>query len=422
MLCESRLWSMTYCSDQDRLDPLPPVIEPPRRSVKAGSELAAATLLQASPGQPSRNGHSILSRVPQNQRPSQASAQIQPQAFSPPQDLHSQSPHPDRHISPEMEIPGQAFSGGEVPFLVPSFCQSICQNYSDLHIGGDQVLPLLAHNGEVLPCSDNQANGPFLHSCDVLPAAEDSPPDRATEDGLLRPLQWGSGSGSSRWRAGSGRDRSVLLQGLEGPLSNSLLNRYLENKILDLYQQYMLENMAHDGGYVEGLPCPLLASELILTSLDQITLQLSREGHLEAGRAKDMVLSCLLRVASGLQSSEISTPLLQISTDLQLPTDTATGAAASGATATSTATGAAASGAAATSTATGAAASGAAASGAAASGAAASGATASGAAASGAAASGATATSTSTVAIIADAAKPQGPLSSTIDSQLKNII
>ncbi|KAM9447337.1 TLR adapter interacting with SLC15A4 on the lysosome [Salvelinus alpinus] len=327
MLCESRLWSMTYCSDQDRLDPLPPVIEPPRRSVKAGSEPAAATLLQASPGQPSRNDHSILSRVPQNQRPSQASAQIQPQAFSPPQDLHSQRPHPDRHISPEMEIPGQACSGGEVPFLVPSFCQSICQNYSDLHIGGDQVLPLSAHNGEVLPCSDNQANGPFLYSCDVPPAAEDS---------LLHPLQWGSGSESSRWRAGSGRDRSVLLQGLEGPLSNSLLNRYLENKILDLYQQYMLENMAHDGGCGEGLPCPLLASELILTSLDQITLQLSREGHLEAGRAKDMVLSCLLRVASGLQSSEISTPLLQISMDLQLPTDTATGAAATGATATST--------------------------------------------------------------------------------------
>ncbi|XP_045563351.1 uncharacterized protein [Salmo salar] len=406
MLCESRLWSMTYCSEQDRLDPLPPVIEPPRRSVKAGSELAAATLLQASPGQPSRNGQSILSRVPQNQRPSQASAQIQPQAFSPPQDLHSQSPHPDRHISPEMEIPGQACSGGEVPFLVPSFCQSICQNYSDLHIGGDQVLPLLAHDGEVLPCSDNQANGPFLHSCDVPPAAEDSPPDRATEDGLLRPLQWGSGLGSSRWRAGSGRDRSVLLQGLEGPLSNSLLNRYLENKILDLYQQYMLENMAHDGGYVEGLPCSLLASELILTSLDQITLQLSREGHLEAGRAKDMVLSCLLRVASGLQSSEISTPLLQISTDLQLPTDTATGAAASGATAsgataTSTATGAAASGVTARSTASGATASGATARSTA-TGAAASGATASGATArstaTGAAASGATATSTSTVA------------------------
>uniref|UniRef100_A0A8C7LQN5 Uncharacterized protein n=1 Tax=Oncorhynchus mykiss TaxID=8022 RepID=A0A8C7LQN5_ONCMY len=245
MLCESRLWSMTYCSDQDRLDPLPPIIEPPRMSVKAGSEPTAATLVQAYPGQPSRNG------VLQSQRPSQASAQIQPQALSPPRDLHSQRPHPDRHISPEMEIPGQACSGGEVPFLVPSFCQSICQNYSDLHMGGTRCC-LSAHNGEVLRCSDNQANIPVTST---------------------------------------------------------------------------------------GLPCPLLASELILTSLDQITLQLSREGHLEAGRAKDM-------------SSEISTPLLQISMDLA--TSTTTDAAASGASATSTATGASA-----TSTTTGAAASGA---------------------------------------------------------------
>ncbi|XP_045068076.1 TLR adapter interacting with SLC15A4 on the lysosome [Coregonus clupeaformis] len=337
MLCESILWSMTYCSDQERLDPLLPVIEPPKSSVRAGSQPVKAALLstlQASPGQPSRNGHSILPRVPQNQRPSRVSAQIQPQASSPTQALHSQRPHPGRHISPEMEIPGQAHSGGEVPFLVPSSCQSICQNYSDLHIGGDQVLPLSDNDGELLPCSDTQADGPFLFSCDVLPATDDSPPDRASEDRPLCPLQRGSGLGSSRWRAGSGRDRSFLLQGCEGPLSNSLLNRYLEHKLLDLYQQYMLESMAREGGCSEGFPSHLLASELLLTSLDQITLQLSREGHLEAGRAKDMVLSCLLRVASGLQSSEISTPLLQISIDLQLPTATATAAATAAATVT----------------------------------------------------------------------------------------
>uniref|UniRef100_A0A4W5MHN6 Uncharacterized protein n=1 Tax=Hucho hucho TaxID=62062 RepID=A0A4W5MHN6_9TELE len=331
MLCESILWSMTYCSNQERLDPLPPVIEPPTSSVRAGSQpVKAAPLftLQASPGQQSRKGHYILPRVAQDQRPSWVSAQIQPQGSSPQQALHSQRPHPGRHISPEVEIPGQARSGGDVPFLVPSSCQSICQNYSDLHIGGDQVLPLSDHDGELLPCSDTQADGPFLYSCDVLPAADYSPPDRASEDRPLRPLQGGSGLGSSRWRAGSGRDRSFLLQGCEGPLSNSLLNRYLEHKLLDLYQQYMLESMAREGGCSEGFPSHLLASELLLTSLDQITLQLSREGHLEAGRAKDMVLSCLLRVASGLQSSEISTPLLQISTDLQLPTATAAAATA----------------------------------------------------------------------------------------------
>ncbi|XP_021434416.1 protein CXorf21 [Oncorhynchus mykiss] len=331
MLCESILWSMTYCSDQESLDPLPPVIEPPTSSVRAGSQpVKAAPLftLQASPDQPSRKGHSILPRVAQDERPYRVSAQIQPQGSSLQQALHSQRPHPGRHISPEMEIPGQARSGGDVPFLVPSSCQSICQNYSDLHIGGDQVLPLSDHDGELLPCSDTLADGPFLYSCDVLPAADDSPPDRASEDRPLHPLQVGSGLGSSRWRAGSGRDRSFLLQGCEGPLSNSLLNRYLEHKLLDLYQQYMLESMAREGGCNEGFPSHLLASELLLTSLDQITLQLSREGHLEAGRAKDMVLSCLLRVASGLQSSEISTPLLQISTDLQLSTATTAAATA----------------------------------------------------------------------------------------------
>lgn len=78
-----------------------------------------------------------------------------------------------------------------------------------------------------------------------------------------------------------------------------------------------MENMARDGvpGSDSNPICPLLGSELVLTSLDQITLQLSREGNLEAGLAKDMVLSCLLRVAGDMQSSELSTPCLQISNE-----------------------------------------------------------------------------------------------------------
>ncbi|XP_061648737.1 TLR adapter interacting with SLC15A4 on the lysosome [Phyllopteryx taeniolatus] len=198
-------------------------------------------------------------------------------------------------------------SGGDATFLVPSFCQSICQNYSDLHIGGDQVLPLSADSGEQVRV-DAQAAGPFLQSCDVPPPGEDSPPRRAAQVGLLPPLR----GGSNHWRQGSGRDRSFLLQGREGPYTNSLLNGYLEQKLLDLYQQYMMENMARNSGPV----CSLLGSEMVLTSLDQITLQLSRDGNLEAGVAKDMVLSCLLRVAGEVESSEISTPFLQISSDV----------------------------------------------------------------------------------------------------------
>ncbi|KAL0963470.1 hypothetical protein UPYG_G00306840 [Umbra pygmaea] len=299
MLCESQLWSIMFCRDPDRLDPSQSVTEPHERNITAGSQTAAAPLcstLQASTSQLSKKGYSILPRVPQNQRPSSVNAQIQPRASRPAQPLPSHRPHPSRHISPEMEIPGQGRPDGEVPFLVPSSCQSICQNYSDLHIGGDQVLPLSAQNGELLLCSDTQADGPFLYSCDVPSALEEPPPDPASEDVCLCPLR--GRTGSSRHRAGSGRVRSFLLQGREGPLSNSLLNQYLEHKLLDLYQQYMLERMSQEGGGTD----PLLGSELIMTSLDQITLQLSREGHLEVGRAKDVVLSCFLRVASDLQS------------------------------------------------------------------------------------------------------------------------
>lgn len=209
----------------------------------------------------------------------------------------------------KIQIPAQSCSSVDAPFLVPSSCQSICQKYSDLQIGGEQVLPISDNDGP--------AEGPFLQSCDVLPAVVDSPPGQMTHAPLVH---LGRG-GSNRWRNSSNRDRSFVFHEREGPFSNSLLNRYLEQKLLDLYQQYMMENIAREadlGGSHPSAMCPLLGSELVLTSLDQITLQLSREGNLEAGLAKDMVLSCLLRVAGDKQSSEISTPLLQISSREQL--------------------------------------------------------------------------------------------------------
>uniref|UniRef100_A0A3Q2VB32 TLR adaptor interacting with endolysosomal SLC15A4 n=1 Tax=Haplochromis burtoni TaxID=8153 RepID=A0A3Q2VB32_HAPBU len=229
--------------------------------------------------------------------------------------VHHNSPEQITTDNRRASIPAQAHSGGDTPFLVPSFCQSFCKNYSDLHIAGDQVLPLSANNCELRVCANVPDVGPFIQSCDVPPAVEDSLQGHEARDGMLFPLR----GGSNRWRLGSGRDRSFLLQGHEGPFSNSLLNHYLEQKLLDLYQQYMMENMAREGAPGSDSDasaiCPLLGSELVLTSLDQITLQLSREGNMEAGLAKDMVLSCFLRVAGDMQSSEISTPFLQISNE-----------------------------------------------------------------------------------------------------------
>lgn len=297
MLCEGRLLSMSYLWE---LDPLPAqkVLHSVCRLPGADADLAPASSTHAPLVR-----HSSLEQTDCEDEAGELS-------ISPLQswELH-RAPPGDRHISPEIEIPAQACSGRDSPFLVPSFCQSICQNYSDLHIGGDQVLPLSANDGELRPCADSQAAGPFLQSCDVLPAVEESLPGQAPQGGLQHQLR----GSLNRWRQGSGRDRSFLFQEREGPFSNSLLNHYLEQKLMDLYQQYMMENMARDGD--SGPMCPLLGSELVLTSLDQITLQLSREGNLEAGLAKDMVLSCLLRVAGDKQSCEISTPLLQISSE-----------------------------------------------------------------------------------------------------------
>lgn len=298
MLCEARLLSMTY-GELWELDPLPSQQAPQSAS---GLSRAAMSLMQGS------------TRL-QSSSPKQAGC---PDNRSASEELFNSSPQPvapdravlGRHISPKIEIPVQACSDGDSAFLVPSFCQSICQNYSDLQIGGEHVLPLSANDGELRVCTDAQAVGPFLQSCDVPSAVEDSPPAQTSHGDLQHQLR----GGSNRWRPGSIRDRSFLFQDREGPFSNSLLNRYLEQKLMDLYQQYMMENIARDGDSQQGPICPLLGSELVLTSIDQLTLQLSREGNLEAGLAKDMVLSCLLRVTGDIQSSEISTPLLQIST------------------------------------------------------------------------------------------------------------
>lgn len=297
MLCEGRLLVMTYGELWD-LDPLPS--HKPLQN-ECGLSRASPTLMPGS----ARYVHQTSTEQTGGADSRSASPEVQKPLL---RSLAPRSPQPGKPISLQIEIPAQACSGSDTPFFVPSFCQSICQNYSDLQIGGEQVLPLQASDGELRLRTDAQALDPFLQSCDVPPAVEDSPPCETSYGGHLNPLR----RGSNRW---STRDRSIMFHGHEGPFSNSLLNHYLEQKLMDLYQQYMMENIAREGDPHAGPICPLLGSEMVLTSLDQITLQLSREGNLEAGTAKDMVLSCLLRVAGDKQSSEISTPFLQISTE-----------------------------------------------------------------------------------------------------------
>ncbi|XP_052420615.1 TLR adapter interacting with SLC15A4 on the lysosome-like [Carassius gibelio] len=202
-------------------------------------------------------------------------------------------PAAGRQLAIGVDIPRHADAEA---VLVPSSCHSICQHYSDLHIAGGQVLPLRPSTLEVQGnLIQDPEHGPFLLSGDVpFPS-------------LLPPLVHGNRN-SRCWREESGREHPSLLQ-CSQPFSNSQLNSYLEQKLLELYKQYLTEGPAATG--------LVMAYELLHTNLDQMTLQLSREQNVETARAKDMLLSCLLRVTSSYQSSEISTPLLQISIEMR---------------------------------------------------------------------------------------------------------
>ncbi|XP_067903877.1 TLR adapter interacting with SLC15A4 on the lysosome-like [Heterodontus francisci] len=101
-------------------------------------------------------------------------------------------------------------------------------------------------------------------------------------------------------------DKSIAL--LKEPLSNSVLNRYMEQKITELYKQYLEDNMTKCAS-----PTKILGSHFLMTNIDQISLQISHEKNMEPTKAKDIVLNCLFSVACATNSSDICTPNLQIS-------------------------------------------------------------------------------------------------------------
>ncbi|XP_006258830.2 TLR adapter interacting with SLC15A4 on the lysosome [Alligator mississippiensis] len=195
----------------------------------------------------------------------------------------------DRQTSPVEDICG----GCNIDtYLVPSSCQSICKNYNDLHIAGGHIMPISSVTKD-FTC--DSGIGPFLESSEIPPPIESMM--IPTNDLSRKPVQ----GYSSCWRVAS------IMQHQQ-PLSNSMLNDYLEQKVVELYKQYIMDSMVNCVSLNQ-----ILASELIMTNVDQITQQISRERNMETTKAKDMVINCLLRVASGKLSTEMSTPSLHIS-------------------------------------------------------------------------------------------------------------
>ncbi|XP_071613839.1 TLR adapter interacting with SLC15A4 on the lysosome-like [Heliangelus exortis] len=199
-------------------------------------------------------------------------------------------------ISTPLYIPKREQNLQQMDLYRSCSCISIYQNYPDLHIGGDRV----GDSGCVLDhVCDELAEGPVLLSADIPPG--ESP---LCEHPKKPPVKSLSGE-----EAG---ERSIVPW--EEPLSNSMLNKYMETKVAELYKQLFEENLARCGSVTNLLGC-----SSIRNNLNQISFQLSQEQNIEASKAREVLLHSLAlfslckTATNNRNSSEFSTPDLQIS-------------------------------------------------------------------------------------------------------------
>ncbi|KFV20108.1 Uncharacterized protein CXorf21, partial [Tauraco erythrolophus] len=201
-------------------------------------------------------------------------------------------------VSPALHIPKREQNVEQMDLYRSWSCNSIYQIYPDLHIGGDRVGDHLCDSGCVLDhVCDDLPDGPVLLSADIPPGQ--SPPCEHPEKPSITSL-----SGNEA------EETSIVL--CEEPLSNSVLNKYMETKVAELYKQFFEENLMRCGSVTNLLTC-----SLIRNNLNQISLQISQEQNIETSKAREVLLHSLalfsLRNATNRSSSEFSTPDLQIS-------------------------------------------------------------------------------------------------------------
>ncbi|XP_074863964.1 TLR adapter interacting with SLC15A4 on the lysosome-like [Carettochelys insculpta] len=202
-------------------------------------------------------------------------------------------------ISSALHIPGREQNHESQLDLYRSWsCHSIYQNYPDLHIGGDHVGDYMNDSGCIMDhVSDELVDGPVLLSADI-PLGH-SPLNESLEIMATKSLNTDEGG-----------ERSMTLH--KQPLSNSVLNNYMDTKVEELYKQFFEENLTRCGSVTN-----LLTSSLIMNNLNQISLQISQEQTKEATKAREALLHSLalfsFRNAASGHSSEFSTPNLQFS-------------------------------------------------------------------------------------------------------------
>uniref|UniRef100_A0A8C6ZP82 Uncharacterized protein n=1 Tax=Nothoprocta perdicaria TaxID=30464 RepID=A0A8C6ZP82_NOTPE len=200
--------------------------------------------------------------------------------------------------SPPLHIPKREQNNEQLDLHRSRSCNSIYQNYPDLHIGGDHVGDHMCDSGCVLDhACDELPDGPVLLSADIPLGQSPLSPHLEKTDIKSLPGE-------------ETAERSMVL--CEEPLSNSVLNNYMERKVAELYKQFFEENLARCGSVTNLLTC-----SFIRNNLNQISFQISQEQNIETSKAREVLLHSLalfsLRNATNGNSSEFSTPNLQIS-------------------------------------------------------------------------------------------------------------
>ncbi|XP_026558812.1 uncharacterized protein CXorf21 homolog [Pseudonaja textilis] len=170
-------------------------------------------------------------------------------------------------------------------------CQSLYQNYPDLHIRGDHIADHTPDSNRIVDQTYNTLSGPMFSSTD-LPLDTPFPLEKP------RVLKLGCGDEVG--------ENSLAI--CKEPLSNSLLNKHMEKEIQEVYKQFWEEKLTHCNSITH-----YLMSNGLMSNLGEAHHPLSH-GH------QQTLLHSLARLGlhntSSGNSSEVSTPNLQISAPL----------------------------------------------------------------------------------------------------------
>ncbi|KAL8181039.1 UNVERIFIED_CONTAM: hypothetical protein K2H54_045025 [Gekko kuhli] len=108
--------------------------------------------------------------------------------------------------------------------------QSLYQQYPDLYIGGDHIADHMCDSGCIMDQTDDEATiGPVLFSEDIRPG----------QSPLTEPSH--KGKAVKLWAGDDVGERSITLH--RHPLSNSVINNYMEKKFQELYKQFLDEKL-----------------------------------------------------------------------------------------------------------------------------------------------------------------------------------